>query len=94
MAFIIKLSEQYIQVYIPEMNICHDFRPFSHKLDSILKYNQEIDSLTITNTHTNKQIVFKLMNTLELLLVYFKFYPVDRQLSISIVTPNITDLIE
>lgn len=91
--FITRLSEQYIQVYIPEMNICHDFRPFSMKLDSLLNYDLSDEQLRITNRHNHQQVVFKLMDSLELSLVYFRFYPVDKQLSISIIHPNTLEII-
>jgi len=91
--FITRLSEQYIQVYIPEMNICCDFRPFSIKLESLLNYESQSDQLIITNKHNNKQVVFKLMDNLNLSLIYFKFYPVDKQLSISIISPDTLEII-
>lgn len=91
--FITRILEQYIQVYIPEMNICCDFRPFSIKLESLLSYELNSDQLIITNRHNNKQVVFKLMDSLELSLVYFQFYPVDKQLSISIISPNTLEII-
>lgn len=93
-AFITKLSEQYLQIYIPEMNICHDFKPFSRKLDSLLRYHYEDEQLLITNRHNQKQISFRVMDTLEISLVYFKFYPIDKQLSISVIKPNILQLID
>lgn len=92
-AFITKLSDQYLQIYIPEMNICHDFKPFSRKLDSLLKYQYQNEQLLILNKHNHKQVSFKVMDPLEISLVYFKFYPIDKQLSISIIKPNILLLI-
>lgn len=92
-AFIIKLSEQCIQIYIPEMNICHDFKPFSRKLDSLLTYQYQHEQLLIINKHNHKQVSFRVMDPLDISLVYFKSYPIDKQLSISIIKPNILLLI-
>ena len=92
-AFITKISKRGLQVYIPEINICYDFSPFSFKLDSLLSYESTLEQLVITNQHHQKSIRFKLMDNLKLSLTYFKFYPVDKQLSISITSPNILDLI-
>lgn len=92
-SFITRLSEKYLQIYIPELNMCHDFRPFSNKLDSLLIYQLNSNELIITNRHTKRQTVFKVMDSLQVTLINFKFYPVDKQLSVSITKPNILDLI-
>lgn len=92
-SFITRLSEQYLQIYIPQLNMCHDFRPFSNKLDSLLIYEMNSVELIITNRHTQKKIVFKVMDSLTISLTHFKCHPVDKQLSISITKPNILSLI-
>ncbi len=94
-AYIINFNKFYnlIQIYIPELNFTHTFRPISKKLNSILNFDFNPNQMIIKNIHTDRILVFNKYEKIKINLIpdlskEFKF-----KCNIKITHPNINEII-
>lgn len=94
-SYIINFNKFYnlIQIYIPDLNFTHTFRPLSKKLNSILNFNFNENEMIINNVQTNKILKFTKYQKIKINLIpdlskEFKF-----KCNIKIIDPNINEII-
>jgi exosome complex exonuclease DIS3/RRP44 len=85
-AYIIKLNNNYITIFLPEFNMSTNFRLFNKRLLDIIEYKQDNNKLQVIDVHTNNKITLELFEKVSVRLIsYMQEERLDNKLVVRII---------